>query len=304
MQIEMNRNGAKSKTRGEKLAKQATTTVKGSQDNNAEQTTSPLRNQTSRWKAHTVGTTRSPSTSPARQDKTHTKAQQKTKYPAVTKDGSVQKSKEHASATKASSSSPNPLQLVRSASSSSAQKQPNKTQKSGNLRRSMSDNSAPKNHQKSTPNSDIESPADTDDENDKSPRRAGNTSDKTPTEKGSPVRNADTRSSQKKRKSLQLDSDSNSDGTPKKRPARKKQKSQQLESDSNSDDDFENSSVPSPKSKNGSARKAQKEKQLDLYSSDAAIGNINCYVAPKYCKYISCFVFTNQDIYLQYLGAT
>jgi hypothetical protein len=202
MQIEMNRNGAKTKTRGEKLAKQATTTVKGSQDNNAEQTTSPLRNQTSRWKAHTVATTRSPSTSPARQDKTHKKAQQTTKYPAVTKDGSVQQSKEHASATKASSSSPNPLGLVRSASSSSAQKQPNNTQKSGNLRRSMSDNSATKKHQNSPgnspANSDIESPPDTDDENDTSARRPGNTSDKTPTEKGSPVRTADTRSSQKK----------------------------------------------------------------------------------------------------------
>jgi hypothetical protein len=164
----------------------------------------------------------------------------------------------------------------------------------------MSDNSAPKNHQNSPgnspANSDIDSPADTDDENDKSARRAGYTSDKTPTEKGSPVRTADTRSSQKKRKSLQLDSDSNSDGTPKKRSARKKHKSQQLESDSNSDDDFENSSVPSPKSKNGSARKVQKDKQLDLYSSDAAIGNINCYVAPKYCKYVSCFVFTNLPI--------
>jgi hypothetical protein len=103
MQIEMNRNGAKTKTRGEKLAKQATTTVKGSQDNNAEQTTSPLRNQTSRWKAHTVGTTRSPSTSPARQDKSQKKAKPITKYPAVTKDGTVPQSKEHASTPKADS---------------------------------------------------------------------------------------------------------------------------------------------------------------------------------------------------------
>ena len=333
----MNRNGAKSKSRGEILAKKATTTVKGSQDNDAEQNTSPLRNQSSRWKAHTMDTTTSPSTSPARQEKSHKKAKPLTKYPAVTKDGSVPQSKEHASATKASSSSPNPLGFIRSASSSSAQKQPNNTQKSGDLRRSMSDNSAPKNHQRSPANAEIASPADTDDENDKcarragktshktpkdkgspvrtadtcsshkkpadtddendkSARRAGNTSHKTPKDKGSPVRTTDTRSSHKKRKSLQLDSDSNSDGAPNKRSARKKHKSQQLESDSNSDDDFENSSVPSPKSQNGSARKVQKHKRLDLDSSDASIGNINCYVAPKHCKYVSCFVFTNLPI--------
>ena len=254
----MNRNGAKSKSRGEILAKKATTTVKGSQDNDAEQSTSPLRNQSSRWKAHTMDTTTSPSTSPARQDKSHKKAKPLTKYPAVTKDGSVPQSKEHASATKASSSSPNLLGFIRSASSSSAQKQPNNTQKSGDLRRSMSDNSAPKNHQRSPANSKMASPADTDDENEKCARRAGKTSHKTPKDKGSPVRTTDTRSSHKKRKSLQLDSDSNSDGAPNKRSARKKHKSQQLESDSNSDDDFENSSVPISKIKKWKCAKGTK----------------------------------------------
>ncbi len=115
------------------------------------------------------------------------------------------------------------------------------------------------------------------------------TSHKTPKEKGSPVRTADTRSTHKKRKSLQRDSDSNSDSTQNKRSSRKKHKSQQLDSDSNSDDDFETSSVSSPKSKNGSARKVQKDKRLDVSSSDAAIGNVNllcCAQALYVCMYL------------------
>jgi hypothetical protein len=152
----MNRKGAKSQSRGEILAKQAknATIIKESQDINDEQTTSPLRNQSSRWKAHTMNNTRSPSTSPARQDKSQKKAKPKTKYPAVTKDV-IPQTKERASTPKASTSSQNPLGLIRSASASSAQKLITNTQKSGDLRRSMSDNSM---SDKSTPKASTSSP--------------------------------------------------------------------------------------------------------------------------------------------------
>ena len=278
----MNRNGGKSSTQGQKLANQAKTIVKGSQDNNSEATTSPLRNHGSRWKAHKITNTRSPSTSPARQDKSPKNPQSNTNNPSFTEDVTGQKSKEHASTPKASSSSPYPLGLPRSASASSAQKQTNSTQKTGGLRRSMSDNTTTTttkelhtNPQSSPAHSEIDSPDDTDDEYDKSARGGGSSAHKTPQDKGSPGRTTDTRSSHKKRKGQHLGSDSRSDVTTDTRSSHKKRKSQQLDSSSNSDDDFEQASVPSPKSKKGSARKGQKYKPLDLSSSDAAIGNIN-----------------------------
>jgi hypothetical protein len=133
------------------------------------------------------------------------------------------------------------------------------------------------NPQSSPEHSEIASPEELDDESDKP--GGGCSSHKTPQDKGSPVRTTGTCSSHKKRKSQQLDADSNSDGTTDTRSSHKKRKSQQLDSSSNSDDDFENSSDPSPKSKNGIARKVQKQKRLDLSSSEAAIGNTNllCY---------------------------
>jgi hypothetical protein len=140
MQDTINRNGGKSSTRGQKLASQAKTIVRESQDNSSEETTSPLRNRGSRWKAHKITNTRSPSTSPARQDKSPINPQSKSKKPSFPQDVTGHKSKEHASTPKASSSSPYTLGLPRSASASSAQKQTNSTQKSGDLRRSMSDN--------------------------------------------------------------------------------------------------------------------------------------------------------------------
>ena len=130
----MNRNGGKSRSRGEKLA--IPTIIKATQDKTNEQSRSPLRNESSRWKAHTVNKTRSPSTSPAGPDKSHKKAHLKTKYPDVTKNVAVPKTKEKASTPKSSTSSPNPLGLIRSASAGSAQKQNKNTLPSGDLRRS------------------------------------------------------------------------------------------------------------------------------------------------------------------------
>ena len=307
----MNRNGAKSRSRGEKLTNPTTTIIKATQDKTDEQSRSPLRNESSRWKAHTVNKTRSPSTSPAGPDKSHKKANLKTKYPDVTKNVAVPKTKEKASTPKSStsspnplglirsdsassatkqhnnkekpstpkssSSSPNPLGLIRSASAGSAQKQNKNTLPSGDLRRSMSDNSPlAKNrtpipttnleHEHSTTtrskeqhtnppsspaNSEVDSADERNDVSNKRARSGGTSSHKTPQDKDSPVSSPDRRSSHIKRKS------------------------QQLDSESNSDNDFEMSPVPSTKSKKGSARKVQKQKQLDLSSSDASIGNSN-----------------------------
>ena len=271
----MNRNGGKSRSRGEKLA--IPTIIKATQDKTNEQSRSPLRNESSRWKAHTVNKTRSPSTSPAGPDKSHKKANLKTKYPDVTKNVAVPKTKEKASTPKSSSSSPNPLGLIRSASASSAQKQNKNTLPSGDLRRSMSDNSALAKHRtpitstnlehehstttrskeqhtnppSSPANSEVDSADERNDVSNKRARSGGTSSHKTPQDKDSPVSSPDRHSSRKKRKS------------------------QQLDSESNSDNDFEMSPVSSTKSKKGSARKVQKQKQLDLSSSDASIGNSN-----------------------------
>ncbi len=48
------RDGAKSKSRGEKLAAGAKIVIEGSQDMNNDETTSPLRSKNSRWKAHPI----------------------------------------------------------------------------------------------------------------------------------------------------------------------------------------------------------------------------------------------------------
>jgi hypothetical protein len=279
MQDTMNRNGGKSSTRGQKAANHAKTIVKGSQDHNSQATTSPLRNHGSRYKALQITNSRSPSTSPARQDKNPKNPQSTTKNPSFTQDGTGQISKENASTPKASSSSPYPSGLHRSASASSAQKHSNSTQKTGNLRRSMSDNTTATTtkelHTNPQSSPEIDSPEDTEDEYDKSARGGGSSAHKTPQAKGSPGRTTDTRSSHKKQKGQHLGSETRSDVTTDTRPSHKKRKSQQLDSSSNSDDDFEQASVPSPKSKKGSARKEPKQKPLDLSSSDAAIGNIN-----------------------------
>ena len=137
------RDGAKTKSRGQKLAYNATTTtIQESQEKNNEETMSPLRNKDSHWKAHAIESSRSPSTSPARQDMSQNKANPKGKYPSVNKDSIVPQTKEHASTPKPSSSSSNPLGIIRSSSTSSAQKQNNNTTTSGGLRRSLSDDSA------------------------------------------------------------------------------------------------------------------------------------------------------------------
>lgn len=303
------RDGAKTKSRGQKLAYNATTTtIQESQAKNNDETMSPLRNKDSHWKAHAIESSRSPSTSPARQDMSQNKANPKGKYPSVNKDSIVPQTKEHASTPKASSSSSHPLGIIRSASTSSAQKQNNNTTTSGGLRRSVSDDSSlvkkntalpptgpvnelptatnkkkkTKVREGSPTNSDIESPVESENENDKPPRGGASSVHKTPQDKTPQVRETDTRSSNKKSKSS---GGSSSAKTPQDksppvrttdtRSSNKKRKAQTLDSDSNSDDDFETSSVPSPKSNKGSAQKLHKQHPLDLSSSDAAIGNIN-----------------------------
>ena len=136
------KDGAKTKSRGQKLAYATTTTIQESQEKNNDETLSPLRSKNSRWKAHQIGSTRSPSTSPARQDISQKKANPKGMYPSVTKDSIVTQTMERASTPTASNSSSNPVGMIRSALTSSAQKQNNNTTTSGGLRRSVSDDSA------------------------------------------------------------------------------------------------------------------------------------------------------------------
>ena len=312
------RDGAKTKSRGEKLAYATKTTIQESQDKNNDETLSPLRSKNSRWKAHQITNTRSPSTSPARQ-----------KYPPLTKDMIVPQTMEHASAPTASSSSSNPLGMIRSASTSSAQKQINNTTTSGGLRRSVSDNSAlgkkntalpttgtvnalptatkkkDKSPGRSPTNSDIESPGESENENDKPTRGGAPSVHKTPQDKTPQVRETETRSSNTNNK---RSGGSSRDKTPQdnsppshttdKRSSQKKRKSQTLDSTTDDDDDFETLSVPSPKSNKGSARKLHKQQPLDLSSSDAAIGYINllCYSQALKLCYVSCFAFTIRPI--------
>ncbi len=92
----MNRNGAKTKLRGEKLADTTKTIIQESQEKNDNETTSPLRSKNSRWKAHKIDRARSPSTSPARQDTSQNKANPKTKYPSINNNSIVPQTKERA----------------------------------------------------------------------------------------------------------------------------------------------------------------------------------------------------------------
>ena len=337
------RDARKSQSRGQKLAYNGTkTTIQESQEKNNEQAMSPLRNKDSPWKAHATDTSRSPSKSPAREDMTQKKGNPKGKYPSVNKDSIVPQTKEHASTPKPSSSSSNPLGIIRSSSTSSAQKQNNNTTTSGGLRRSLSDDSAlAKKHTglpptglvneittatktkkkdnspgRSPTNSVIESPVESEDENDKPSRGGASSVYKTPQDKTPQVRDTDTRSSNKKSNSS---GGSSSDKTPQDksppvrttdtRSSQKKRKSQRLDSEeSNSDDDFEMSSVPSPKSKKGSARKLHKQQPLDLSSSDAAIGNINLlccsqalYLCILFCVHNSSYnCYTRVDVKCPY----
>ena len=127
MQNKMNKASGKSQSRGQKLAK-PNTTVTETQVDEGEEITSPLRNKSSRWKAHTVTSGRDQLNAQYGRNKRHEQQAPSSDYHDVTTQSSTPKNS-------------NSLGLTRSASGGSARKESNQ----GGLSRSASTGSAEKN---------------------------------------------------------------------------------------------------------------------------------------------------------------
>jgi hypothetical protein len=183
--------------------------------------------------------------------------------------------------------------LIRSASASSAQKQPNNTLKSGDLRRSMSDNSALKNPQRSPANSEIASPDDTEEEDAKPARGGGSPSHKTPKDRGSPVRPTDTRSSHK--------NGNHYNGTQIPTQTILQTNAHRVKNINHNNWIQTPTQTMISKShlfhlQNQKMEVRERYKKINDWTSPPVMQPLVisiCYVAPKHCTYVSCFVFTN-----------